>query len=150
MVLRGNGLMKNLILEERADKLLRLYEERNRGAFPYADCRRLLREDERRYKDLIPDLDMYFSNIAGYCSWGGRISKWSKEKIRDVQERISKPFFQKHPQYKPLEPLITEISTPDLYARLVLLEKLRAELLELLSQLTATSHLEETAEGRQR
>ena len=37
------------------------------GPFPYADCRKLQGDD--KYPALIPDLDTYLSEMAGYRSW---------------------------------------------------------------------------------
>jgi hypothetical protein len=132
----------NKTLEEAADDLLHTYEEEFRMPFPYADCRKLRREGGDRYEGLIPDLDMYFSDIAGYCSWGKRILKWPKEKVLEVRERLSKSFFEKHPQYKPLEAMITESNTPSLYTRLIACEKLRLKLLEILTRLLTEERTE--------
>jgi hypothetical protein len=129
-------------LEEAADNLLHTYEQEFRIPFPYADCRKLRRESGDRYEGLIPDLDMYFSDIAGYCSWGKRILKWPKEKILEVRERLSKPFFEKYPQYKLLEVMITESNTPHLYTKLKACEKLRLTLIEILNRLLSEEQME--------
>jgi len=115
-------------------ELTQLYEETH-APFPYSGCRKLLSEAGQHGEDLISDLDMYFSELAGYCSWGERILKWPREKIRHVCLRASRTFFEKHPQYEHLSPWINETNSPDLHSRLILYERMRNKLLELLSLL---------------
>lgn len=109
------------------------YQQGFRGPFPYADCRKLLRQDAELYESLIPDLDLYFSDIAGYCSDVKRISQWSDERLGEAEKTIRRSFFERHQQYEPLKLEITESNTPDLHKRLALCERLRIKFLELLS-----------------
>lgn len=127
--------MSNSNIKVITGELLQLYEEKRRSPFPYAGCGKILRETGQRYDGLIPDLDLYLSSIAGYCSWGHGILKWPKEKIEETKERLSRSFFEIYPQYKPLMPMITESATPDLYTDLALHEKMRLKLLDILSRL---------------
>ena len=121
--------------KEVIEELLPLYEEARREPFPYDGCRKLLREGSGRYEGLIPDLDMYLSDIAGYCSSGSRILRWQGAKIKEAEERLKQSFFERHPQYQPLESLITETDTPDLYTCLAVHEAVRKKLLKVLSRL---------------
>jgi hypothetical protein len=66
---------------------LRRIDSADAGAFPYDDCRYLQRISVVD-PSLSPDLDAYFSEIAGYRSWGKRIATWPDEKILDVEQRI--------------------------------------------------------------
>jgi hypothetical protein len=116
--------------------LLRLYDENRQHPFPYDGCRAVLKRAGREHEHLISDLDQYFSEIAGYSSWGRKILTWPKEKVEQVRKRLSRSFFQKHEDYKPLEAMITQVDTPDLYAELELYETMRNTLLALLSQLS--------------
>ena len=84
---------------------------------------------------LIPDLDLYLSDLAGCASWGKQILDWPREKILEAQAKLAKTFFELHPQYLSLAPLITETKTPDLASQMALYEKLRIEMLDLLSKL---------------
>ncbi len=84
---------------------------------------------------LIPDLDLYLSDLAGYASWGKKILDWPKEKMMEAQAKLAKTFFELHPQYLSLAPLITETKTPALASQMALYEKLRIEILDLLSGL---------------
>ncbi len=127
--------MSSESVKEIIRELQSIYREASGVRFPYEGSRHLLREVGGSYEGLIPDLDVYFSTIAGYCSWGERILKWSQEKILEAQNRIAASFFEKHPQYKPLEVAITESNTPDLFAQMALHEKMRKSLLELLDRL---------------
>jgi hypothetical protein len=128
--------MQKADLETIASELKNLYVEDCRTPFPYAGARRLLQEAGGGYEDLIPDLDLYFSTIAGYCSWGKTILNWPRAKVDEARKRVSDSFFNRHPKYKALEKVINESVAPDLYAELRLHEEMRAKLLELLFQLT--------------
>src|SRR5687768_6133923 len=87
------------------------------GPFPYDDCRKLQTID-RKYASLIPDLDFYLSEHAGYRSWGRNILKWPDEKIEEVLGRIDESFFDRFPIYAALESQITSSTVPDLHARM--------------------------------
>lgn len=103
-------------------------------AFPYEDCRKLQRIDER-YVALVPDLDVYLSELAGYRSWGKRILSWPDEKIEEVHRRVGESFFDRFPMYGDLETRITSADVPDLHATLDRAERTRITLRDLLSDL---------------
>lgn len=123
------------IVSDSLDKLIALYKNSQKASFPYEGCRKLLEQSDSVYEHLISDLDLYFSEIAGYCSWGKRIPKWPREKMEVALKRLSVSFFAIHPQYKPLEKLISEVNTPDLHRDLLLYEDLRSLLMKILSSL---------------
>ena len=56
--------------------------------FPYQGCRRLQAAVCERHDGLIPDLDSYLSEFAGYRSWGKRILQWSDARIETVEKRL--------------------------------------------------------------
>jgi YxiJ-like protein len=103
--------------------------------FPYEDCRKVAALSGIRAEDLIPDLDLYFSELAGYCSWNGRILRWEPAKVKDVRERISLAFFEKYAKYQVLETFISESETPHLLRKLALHEEMRERLAAILDQL---------------
>lgn len=103
-------------------------------AFPYEDCRKLQGIDER-YAALVPDLDVYLSELAGYRSWGKRILSWPDEKVEDVHRRVSDTFFDRFPLYADLESRITSANAADLHATLDRAERTRITLRDLLSEL---------------
>jgi hypothetical protein len=90
-------------LEKTAAELKALYEEDCRTPFPYEGSRKLLQAEGGNYESFIPDLSLYFSTVAGYCSWGKRILRWEPAKINEAKVDLEKQFFDKHPAYKPLE-----------------------------------------------
>jgi hypothetical protein len=122
-------------IEELAAEVKRLYEEEARLPFPYDGCRTLLEGNEDEFEGFITNLDLYFMDIAGYCSSGRAILKWPEEKVREAQGRISLTFFELYPQYSALQNFISESATPDLYEDLTLYEEMRSKLLELFSLL---------------
>jgi uncharacterized protein YjiS (DUF1127 family) len=100
--------------------------------FPYEACR-LVQRDAPQCAALIPDLDAYFSELAGYRSWGRRILSWSEEKVVDVRQRLDMSFGERFPAYRDLQ-----ISSPDrseLWKALDTAERTRILLLALLDQL---------------
>jgi hypothetical protein len=127
--------MMGITPEENANELRRLYESELCTPFPYSDASKLRREGGELYEGFIPDLDMHFSDIAGYCSWGGKILRWPKEKIDEARERLSRSFFERFPKYDSLQVVINELDTPALYKELQLHERMRRKLLDLLEEL---------------
>lgn len=125
--------------ENRIEELLKLYHEDRGKPFPYSDAKKLRKHSGEAYEGLIPDLDLFSSEIAGYCSWGKGILKWSRDKVAEAQQTIGRSFFDRFPQYKPLEPLITQENVPDLYASLRLHEEVRVMLLDLFTQMSSGS-----------
>jgi hypothetical protein len=121
--------------EELAAEVKRLYEEEARLPFPYDGCRTLLEGNEDEFEGFIPNLDLYFMDIAGYCSSGTAILKWPEDKVREAQSRICLTFFELYPQYGVLKNFISESAAPDLYEDLMLYEEMRSKLLELFSRL---------------
>jgi hypothetical protein len=120
-------------LQELIRELGSLYEA-IKHPFPYRDCSKLQRRDTK-YEGLVADLDLYLKDIAGYCTWGERLLEWSKPEIEKALKVLSRSFFERNPDYIPMESLITEENTPDLYAKLILHERIRASLLRLFSLL---------------
>ncbi len=141
--------MKRRTAEEQANEILRLFKESCRP-FPYAGCRTLIRDAGKAYEGLIPDLDLYFSDIAGYCSWGRAILKWPKKKLSEAGDKLDKSFFEKHPHYQSLQPAVSETGTPDLYESLKLYEKMRGNLLNLFSELLSELNRAETLSDKSR
>ena len=106
----------------------------DRRPFPYEDCRRLLAANPGEYKDLIPDLDQYFSMIAGYASSASLFDRWEQTRLGQARSDISNSFFEDHPEYDLLRPEINLSDTPHLHDRLELYETLRQLLLRLMSE----------------
>jgi hypothetical protein len=97
--------------------------------FPYEACRAVQRADAR-YATLIPDLDSYFSELAGYRSWGRRILSWPEEKVQDVRRRLEMSFGERFPAYRDLQ----RSAGSELLKALETAERTRAVLLALLDQ----------------
>jgi hypothetical protein len=112
------------------DTILRLFNEL-RHPFPYADCRKLYSIAPDTSDGLIPDLDLYVSDLAGYCGRGHRIIRMSAEEFLNMKKAASRSFFEKHPEYLPLREFISEEDTPDLFHDLNRSEEMRASLLKI-------------------
>ena len=128
-------LMKNNPITELVNELVQVYQEEGRYPFPYKDCKKVRDGNFALYDNFIPHLDLYFSDIAGYCSWGKKLAQWPDDKVGEAKARLEKSFFERYPHYRALESLITETNTPDLYKALQIYESMRELLLNILSQL---------------
>lgn len=106
----------------------------DRGAFPYADCRKLQARSDR-YRSIVPDLDAYLSELAGYRSWGKRILTWADGKIGDVQSRLGSSFFERYPTYAERSSELKSADVPDLRRALDVAERTRLTLHDLLTEL---------------
>lgn len=51
-----------------------------------------------------------------------------------ARELLKNSFFQTHPKYKPLEWMVNQINTPELYQKIALSNQLRQILLELFTR----------------
>ena len=107
-------------------------QELDRGPFPYEDCFWLQSEFAENLDDIVPDLDMWFMEIAGPSSWGKKTLSWSEEKILKVRNDLRYSFFETYPMYAWLKMHITKENTPDLYERFQSSEQLRKMLCELM------------------
>lgn len=116
-----NGKDMKSDVEEKLIILKELYKSDLLHPFPYEDCQNI-GNDKDKFEDLILCLDLYFSDIAGYCSWGKRVEKWSAEKIADVQIKLRKSFFDRFPKFDGLKSVITESETPKLYSQLLIFD----------------------------
>ena len=99
--------------------------------FPYEGCRKLVRSTGHHYEYLIPFLDLYFGDIAGYARSTKRFWRWDNDEMKQAQETIKLSFFERHPDYLELEVMITSDDTPDLYTYMVVHEQMRTLLLKL-------------------
>lgn len=122
-----------------ADELRRAYEDALRGPFPYAECRALVRSMEGSYEGFVPDLDMYFYGIASACNGARKLLNAAPGELHTLQQRLSRSFFEQHPEYCALESRLTKVDSPRLYQELALHEDLRGKLLELLDLLRSGS-----------
>ena len=50
-------------------EIYKVQSEDSDQPFPYAGCSELLKKAGGNYGDFIPDLNTYFMEISGYCSW---------------------------------------------------------------------------------
>jgi hypothetical protein len=125
VIWRGDGLMTGIQLEE-------IYVTHFRGSFPYADCRWLASHEGQPVEDLIPELDMYFSNIAGYSSSASRLGERPASVLRKARKTLALNFFETYPSCERYSGLITSEKTPKLYEQMRIAEQLRLELLEIL------------------
>jgi hypothetical protein len=130
--------MLNTRMEELIARVETLYKEAQGVPFPYQGCRKVLGKEKSPLDDLIPDLDLFFSDIAGYCSWGHRIVNWTPEEMRNAYTKMSRSFFEIHPKYNSIRSSISESEVPDLHQAMMRYDSMRKALLELLEDLSTS------------
>jgi len=82
------------------------------------------------------DIDWYFDGIAGASTWSLKsLSRRSHDERLELVTYVDKGFFEKYPNYLPLQSWITETNMPTLYQDLVLYEEIRLNALRLVSLL---------------
>src|SRR5438477_5869155 len=98
MVSKDRNSRETTLQESMVTDLINLYEEDCSGPFPYADCRKLLASGLAG-EGLIPDVDLYFYDIASHCGGARKILKWPREQLLKARLRLGESFFERHPQY---------------------------------------------------
>lgn len=104
------------------------------GPFPYADCHQL-QEHVTHREYLIPDLDIYFAEVAGYGSSASRLEQREKQQLHDSLKYLRMTFFEKHPEHRHLEEKIDSGDTPELERRLRATNTVRLEILPIIERL---------------
>lgn len=122
--------MKDFELEEKLKILGKLYKSEFLHPFPHQDCRKISSDE-----NFVPSLDLYFSDIAGYCSWGIRIKKWDGEKIEIAKKQLQNSFFQRFVGFSELKLKINEKQTPQLFNQMLIYDLMRLTLLDILSEI---------------
>jgi hypothetical protein len=119
-----------------AHDIERFFKSALNHPFPYEDCRWVAAHSNLNVEELIPDLDLYDSNIAGYASSATRLRSRSPEQLREGLRSLQKDFFSTFPSCAICRDSITPERTPQLHSRLETLETIRLALLPLFEQLT--------------
>lgn len=132
-------------VEETVVELRRIFKEDLSGPFPHGDCRRLRAKAGGIYEGLIPDLDLYFWDVAKYCSLGKKLLRLPKDDLIKARATLERSFFEKHPEYLPLAALISETDTPTLRAEIELHDELRGKLLKIITALLSEAKAVEPA-----
>lgn len=107
-----------------------LYES-DHPPFPYEGCCAVLALSPGEFDGLIPDLDMFFSRIAGYASAVNKVDSWSASRVAQARADLANSFFEEDPEYELLQREITDALAPDLAEHLRFYEHLRVEILRL-------------------
>ncbi len=105
------------------------------GKFPYKDCYALQKMYPKQTANIIPDLDEYFSFIAGYSSSATRLSSRSKDELRYAVPKLRRSFFDKHPEYAAIKVAIAQSET--LSRRMDVVDELRRDLVVIMERLAS-------------
>jgi hypothetical protein len=119
---------------ELAQELERLYEREFIHKFPYQDCYKLQKLHPRIAHALVPDLDVYFSFIAGYGSSATTLHQRPNVELRDALPKLKRSFYEACPKYTRLSKYITDKETPALFHDLEVSDRLRLGLATLIAE----------------
>jgi hypothetical protein len=125
-------LSREQIVDE-CEALARVYKEELLHAFPYDDLGAVKDWGGSKYSDIIPALDLYWSRIAGYSSWGKRMLQWDSERRAAVRSDCSMSFFDKHPEFSELRFVLDLF--PVLKRDLELYESARKRVLKIVAKI---------------
>lgn len=122
-------------IDEIASDLERLYRKDTKP-FSCHDCRILqANAGTLDLSGFIPALVLFFSDVSGYSSRAGRLKTKGKDELDCARHLLSRSFYQRYPEYRSLEPVITPERTPQLHSDLQAHEEMRRKLLRLVSML---------------
>ncbi len=144
---RGHRMNKAEVLGRKIESV---YSEALRCPFPYEDCGKLERIAPKSWEGFIPDLDLYFSYVAGYSSGAAHLHKEKPRDLTRIRRSLTTSFFEDQPKYRVFEKHITRSNTPELYRKLQVTEAVRRKLLDLLDLIRARPHPEKHARKRTR
>jgi hypothetical protein len=120
---------------ELAQSLELLYEREFIHKFPYQDCFKLQKHHPRIAHALVPDLDMYFSFVAGYASSATRLEQRPRTELRAALPKLKRSFYEAYPRYKRLAKYISGGNTPALFRDLEVSDSLRLGLATLITEI---------------
>jgi len=110
-------------------------KELSKNGFPYAGCRKLLLQAGEAAEDLIPWLDLYTADIAGYLSSVRNIRSWTVDRKNAARKDLAHGFYERFSELRVLQSLITPENAPDVYDYYLLHEHARELLLAILAKL---------------
>ena len=111
------------------------YSSRFVGKFPYKDCYAIQKTYPKQAASIIPDLDEYFSFIAGYSSTATNLGTRSKDELRNAVPRLRTSFFDKHPEYAAIKMAIAQSEA--LSRKMDIADELRQDLVVIMGRLTS-------------
>jgi hypothetical protein len=113
-------------MEMTLDEIKTFSKETLWGRFPYDDCHRL--QSLARKSNIVPELDTYFSTIAGLAS-GSHWQQWPIKKLRRCFDYLQKDAYGHCKALSRYRDLITAHNTPELHRRLEGTNKIRQQLI---------------------
>jgi hypothetical protein len=103
--------------------------------FPYQACYRIQRLKPRLTRGLVPDLDTFFSFIAGYSSSATHLRNRTKDELARAIPKLKRSFYEAYPRYESLEEFIARPENEALQHDLRVADQLRSALVVLMEQL---------------
>ncbi len=123
--------MSDTTLEELAKTIESSYEDDFLHPFPLEDVTKLRPIDPERWDLLRTYLELFFAEIAGWCSQASRLSQKPERELARVHRNTLLPFFERYPDLKVFQQEITQESTPDLFESMRIVELRRQQLFSL-------------------
>jgi hypothetical protein len=113
-----------------------LYKSGFGGPFPYKDCFLVSDRCGVARGELIPELDLFFGDIAGYASSATTLDQRPSQELLKARSWLSRgDFFERYPRLAVCRDSIAAEEMPDLWRHMKVAEELRTSLLHLLSEM---------------
>jgi hypothetical protein len=122
-------------IEELLKSLRELADDKRLYPFPSEDCQLLFPERGDAFQEFTGLLGLYAIDLGGYAKYPQQLLSLSVAEREAVTRKFQKDFFESYPHFKHTRSLITELRTPTLFFQLVIFEKMRIRLLDLLKRL---------------
>lgn len=91
-------------------------------------------------EQFLADLLFFTEAIDGYASSARALPGCDDEKLRKVRLDLSRPFFERYPEYEGCRKIITKATTPKLHESMTRLENYRRDLLSLVESVINKRH----------
>ena len=106
------------------------------GPFPFEDCYLISHQCGVETAELIPELDLFFMDIAGWSSSATRLDRRPTQELLKARSLLLRGgFFERRPHLAVCRDSITPEETPDLWRHMHAAEELRISLLQLLNEM---------------
>ncbi len=138
--------MKTLTTDLLVEEISRTAQEA-KAPFPTDNCETVARQAGIDSQSLVSDLDTYFYDIWSPANGVKKLSRKSYVWQSSLKAYLGQDFFSRYAQHAPLEALITQENAPDLYQRLQMFDRLRKDLVLLLSKLLVRHETEKPREA---
>ena len=120
-------------VKQKAIELQEFLSDKLAGTFPHRDAKKFAARFGEEGDRFIAAMEVFHSNIAGYCNSGSKWLQASEQRIAECRRDVGKSFFDHYPALRKFEAHLPEF--PDLVEVMTLYEVARKRLIALMATL---------------